>query len=76
MLTRREGSTVKRGKTEFECIMSMPNLGKHMGKWIAVVDEDVIVGDAGKEVFKKSKQKHPGKEPLIMKVPSNTVMLL
>ena len=54
----------------------MPDLGKYVGKWIAVIGDEIIAGDVGKEVFKKAKQKYPDREPLIMKVPSNVVMLM
>lgn len=71
------GQLMSRTKDEFECLMSMPDLGKYAGKWIAVVDGKVVSkGHAGKEVFKEAKQKYPDKTPLIMKVPSSTVMLL
>lgn len=64
-------------KSEFECLLSMRNLGEYVGKWIAIVDEKIVsTGDVGKEVFKEAKQKYPERIPLIMKVPSNTVMLL
>ena len=64
-------------KNEFQCLMSIPDLGKYMNKWIAIVDDKIVaVGDQGKEVFKKARKKHPDREPLIFKVPSNVVMLL
>jgi len=64
-------------KNEFECLFSMRDLGKYVGKWIAVVDENIVAsGDFGKEVFEKAKQECPNREPLIMKVPVSTVMLL
>jgi hypothetical protein len=57
--------------------MSMPNLGDYLGKWIAIVgDEVVAIGDDGKAVFREAKTKFPNKEPLILKVPSDRVMLL
>jgi hypothetical protein len=60
---------------EFEYIMSISET-LEAGKWIAVVGVDVIKGDNAKEVFIKSKGKYPKKEPFIMKVPDNAVMLL
>jgi len=57
--------------------MSMPDLGKLIGKWIAVVGENIVAtGDTGVEVFQKSKEKYPDEIPLIMKVPEDKVMLL
>ena len=60
---------------EFDYIMK---IGEELeaGKWIAVVDRDIVVGDTAKEVFDKIKQRHPKNEPLIMKVPDNSNMLL
>jgi len=64
-------------RDELQCLMSMPNLGSYMGKWIAVIDEEIIaVGDTGPEVYRASKEKHPDKVPFIMKVPEDKVMLL
>lgn len=64
-------------KNEFQCLMSMPNLGDYFGKWIAIVEDKVVAsGDNGKIVFKEAKTKCPNKEPLILKVPADEVMLL
>lgn len=60
---------------EFEYIMSISETLK-AGKWIAVVQKDIIEGNSAKEVFKQAKAKYPKKEPFIMKVPDNAVMLL
>jgi len=46
------------------------------GKWIAVVQKDLMTGDSAKEAYDKAKEKYPTKEPFIMKVPDNAVMLL
>lgn len=72
-----KGERMSKRKDEFECLLSMQDLGKYVGKWIAIVDEKVVsTGNAGKEVFKEARQKHPASTPLILKVPSSTVMLL
>lgn len=64
-------------KNEFQCLVSMPDLGKFVGKWIAIVGEEVVAsGDQGKQVFQKAKEKYPKREPFIMKVPKDEVMLL
>ncbi len=60
---------------EFEYIMSISET-LEPGKWIAVVDKDVIKGDSAKEVFEEIKRRYPSKEPFLMKVPENAVMLL
>ena len=61
--------------SEFEYVMSISEK-LESGKWIAVIRKDVIKGDSVKEVFQKAKEKYPKKEPFIMKVPENAVMLL
>lgn len=64
-------------KDAFECLLSMPDLGKYVGKWIGIVDSTVVSsGNVGKEVFAEAKEKCPGSTPLLLKVPTNTVMLL
>ncbi len=75
MLEREEME--RKSKSEFEYIMTMRNLGRYVDKWIAVVDNHVVAkGMNAKEVFEAAKKKYPKQEPLIMKVPSNRVMLL
>lgn len=64
-------------KTEFEHLMSMDNIADYLGKWIAMVDSEVVSkGDNGKEVYAEAKKKFPNREVFIMKVPADTVMLL
>jgi len=60
---------------EFEYIMTISEQ-LTAGKWIAVVNKDIIEGDSAKTVAKEAKTKYPKKEPFIMKVPNNAVMLL
>jgi hypothetical protein len=61
--------------TEFEYIMSISETLK-AGKWIAIVKREIIEGETAKEVFEDAKRKYPNREPFIMKVPDNSVMLL
>jgi len=64
-------------KDELQCLMSMPNLGSYVGKWIAVVGDDIVAtGEKGSDVYKASKEKYPDEIPFIMKVPEDKVMLL
>jgi hypothetical protein len=64
-------------KSEYQCLMSMPNLGEYVGKWIAIVGDKIVAnGDDGKLVYKEAKSKFPKSEPLILKVPADRVMLL
>ena len=65
-------------KSEYEYIMSISlELGQHLGEWIAVVGEEIVAtGETAKEVYDKAKEKYPDREPFIMKIPKETVMLL
>ncbi len=65
-------------KSEYEYIMSISNeLGNYLGKWIAVVDNEIVAsGDNAKEVYDKAKVKYPEREPFIMKIPEESIMLL
>ena len=60
---------------EFEYVMSISEK-LQSGKWIAVIDRDIIEGNNAKDVFTKAKSRYPKREPFIMKVPDNSVMLL
>ncbi|MGB9023950.1 MAG: DUF5678 domain-containing protein [Candidatus Bathyarchaeia archaeon] len=58
-------------------LMTIANLQDYVGKWIALVDKEIVAsGDNGKTVFEQAKSKHPKKVPFIMKLPAETVMLL
>lgn len=65
-------------KSEYEYLMSISDeLGTHLGEWISVVDSEIVAtGDNAKEVYDKAKEKYPDKDPFIMKIPKETVMLL
>jgi len=64
-------------KDEYQCLLSMPNLGDYIGKWIAIVGEKIVAeGSDAKSVFARAKEKYPKREPLILKVPQDRVMLL
>lgn len=67
----------KKRKNEFEVVMSMTDLAKYIGRWIALVEAEIVsIGDSGKDVFREAKKKYPDREPFIMKVPQNEIMLL
>ncbi len=58
-------------------IMSISNLEQYIGKWIALVGKEIVAsGDSGKAVFEEARHRYPNKEPFIMKIPADTVMLL
>lgn len=65
-------------KSEYEYIMSISKeLGNYLGQWIAVVDNEIVAsGENAKEVYERTKEKYPNREPFIMKIPKETVMLL
>jgi len=60
---------------EFDYVMSISET-LESGKWIAVVEKDIISGNSAKEVFEKVRERYPNREPFIMKVPENSNMLL
>ncbi len=62
--------------SEFEYIASISQKLEG-GKWIAVVGKEIVAeGDGGMEVFEKAKKKYPDREVFVMRVPSDSVMLL
>ena len=62
--------------SEFEYVMSISK-DLEAGKWIAVVGKEVVAkGVNAKEVYEQAKKAYPNKEPFIMKVPSDAVMLM
>ena len=65
-------------KSEYEYVMSINDqLGKYLGNWISVVDEEIVdTGQDAKAVYDKAKKKYPDKTPFVMKIPKETVMLL
>ena len=65
-------------RSEFEYLLSIEDqLSRYVGKWIAVVGEEIVaVGSTAIEVFKKAKEKYPDKEPMILNLPAERVMLL
>ena len=66
-----------RPKDEYQCLLSMPDLGDYIGKWIAIVGDKIVAeGPDAKSVFARAKEQHPEREPLILKVPQDRVMLL
>lgn len=65
-------------KSEYDYVLSIPDqLGKHLGKWIAIVGEEIVsTGSDAKEVYHTAKNKYPDKVPFIMKIPKETILLL
>jgi hypothetical protein len=50
---------------------------KYAGKWIAIVDQKVIVeGEDAKRVYNEAKEKFPQKKPSLAKVPMKDTLVL
>ena len=65
-------------KSEYEYVMSAHDqLGEHLGKWIAVVNNRIVsTGSNANQIYQEAKKKHPDKVPFIMKIPEETTILL
>lgn len=65
-------------KSEYEHVLSMGDkLGEYVDEWIAVVGGKIIAsGKDGKTVYDQAKELYPDKKPLIMRVPTDKVMVL
>ena len=64
-------------KDEFECLLSIRDLGKYVGSWIVIVNQQIVsAGPVGKEVLKEARKKCPQSAPLLVEVSSDSVMLL
>jgi hypothetical protein len=65
-------------KGELEYVMSIGDkLGDYANLWIAVVDDHIVAkGPNAQEVFQEAKEQYPKKIPFVMKVPSDTVMVM
>lgn len=50
--------------------------GKYMGKFIAVVNQQVSIGNTATAAYAESKKRFPKNEPLIDIVPSKDCLLL
>jgi hypothetical protein len=76
-IRRDRGYTMK---SAFEYVMEMGDkneLSKYVGYWIAVVDNKVVAKEKdARDAYAKAKEKYPDKVPFLMKVPTETVMLL
>jgi len=62
---------------EIELLMTSDDVQQQcINQWVGIVGNDIIHGDSVKDIIKKAKEKYPDKEPLIVKLPSETAMLL
>ena len=65
-------------KGELEYLMSASGvLTDLVNQWVAVVDDKIVAhGTSAKEVFSSAKKQFPERIPFVMKVPSDTVMVM
>ena len=76
-MKEKEGTEKMNQMEEFQCLMTLPNLGDYVDKWIALVGDEIIAtGETGVEVYKIARERHPDSVPMILKVPSDRIMLL
>lgn len=53
------------------------NVTGYEGKWIAVVDKEIIAsGNSAKDAYQKAKKKNPKAKPLLNRVDENVVMIV
>ncbi|HLB68361.1 MAG TPA: DUF5678 domain-containing protein [Thermoplasmata archaeon] len=64
--------------TEFEYLLAHPaELEKYVGLWVGVVGDKIVAsGESAKEVYEKAHAAFPGREPFLMKVPRERVLVL
>jgi len=53
------------------------DLSEYSGKWVAIVDEQVVAsGDNAKTVLEEAQKKFPDRMPLLAKIPKQEVLIL
>lgn len=61
---------------EFD-FLARADLNRYAGRWIALLDEKVIVvGDSFKEVAEKVDKEFPNKKPLLSRIPEKIAQIL
>ena len=64
--------------SDWDLVMTMPDIGKYIGKWVSVVEGEIVaVGDSLKEVYLKAleKRKDCNSIPFIVKIPEGGHMI-
>ena len=63
--------------TEFEYVLAHPaELDKYVGLWVAVVGERIVAsGASARDVYEQAIAEFPGREPFLMKVPREQVLI-
>lgn len=52
-------------------------LARHHGEWVAIVDRRIVAsGEHFREVLAKARESAPGREPSMLRVPSDEILLL
>jgi hypothetical protein len=52
-------------------------LTEYAGKWVAIVEDEVIAsGDNARLVLEQAREKRPGVEPALAKVPKGEILVL
>ncbi len=52
-------------------------LATHAGEWVAIVDRKVVAsGDRFREVLAKARESAPGRDPSMLRVPTDNILLL
>lgn len=65
------------GLSDFDLVMSMPDVEKYIGKWFAVVDHEIVaIGDSLEEVYLEAIRKRKGSIPYITMIPTGHPMIL
>lgn len=53
------------------------DLSEYAGKWVAIVDEEVVAsGDNAKVVYEEALKKFPDRLPLLAKIPKDEILVL
>ena len=61
----------------FDVVMSMPDVEKHVGKWVAVVNHRVVaIEDTLEEAYRKAMKEHPECEPYLTRIPEEHILIL
>lgn len=50
---------------------------KYAGKWIAIVEGEVVAsGDDAEKVYREAKKRYPKKKPSLAKIPAEKILVL
>lgn len=69
----------KTGESDFEWSLrhSLKLQEKYEGKWVAILDEEIIgVGETAKEAYESAKKEKPDRKPLLTQIPTKELLVL